>query len=138
MFSKTFKNGMDDDDVDKKHMYIYRRRCSYFLRHFHIETPRNAHLYIPPFHLWTIKYLDQHVKIGNVFYVYRPFSFFDLFKLFVFFTRRTHGQFVFFENESIQPTAGICPMATHVANKVNLIYGCCCSTNAIDCCGTLL
>ena len=75
-FFKTFKNGMDDDDdVDKKHMYIYRR-CSYFLRHFHIETPRNAHLYIPPFHLWTIKYLDQHVKIGNAFfYVYPPFSF---------------------------------------------------------------
>ena len=91
---------MDDDDVDKKHMYIYRR-CSYFLRHFHIETPRNAHLYIPPpFHLWTIKYLAQHVKIGNVFLCISPFFFFDLFKLFVFFTRRTHGPF-FFENESI-------------------------------------
>ena len=57
-------------------------------------------IFPPPFHLLTIKYLDQHVKIGNVFLCISPFFFFDLFKLFVFFTRRTHGPF-FFENESI-------------------------------------
>ena len=109
LLRKTFKNGMDDDDVDKKQMYIYRRRCSYFLRHFHIETPRNAHLYIPPFHLWTIKYLDQHVKIGNVFffYVYPPFSFLTCLScLFSLLAVHTDSLF-FFENESIQPTAGM-------------------------------
>jgi hypothetical protein len=83
-FSKTFKNGIDDDDVDK-HIpvrivvllfYFFLFTCGIFTS----KPPATPTLYIPPpFHLWTIKYLDQNVKIENVFLcVSPPLSFFFL------------------------------------------------------------